>query len=426
MKVLVVGAGGREHALVWKLSQSPLVSQLYCAPGNGGIASLATCLPIKDTDVPALASFAHQEGIGLTVVGGEDPLAAGIVDAFAARSLPVFGPSAAAARIESDKAFAKRIMVEAGIPTARYQAFTDLQGALAYLEHCPLPTVVKACGLAKGKGVYICASRKQARQAATQIMGERIFGEAGNQVVIEEYLTGQEVSLLAFCHGEQAVLMVPSQDHKPAYDGDQGPNTGGMGCYSPVPVITPELERQTLERVILPTLARLQAEGCLYSGVLYAGLILTCEGLKTLEFNARFGDPETQVILPRLQGDLAQILLAVAQGRLADAAVSWSPQAAVCVVMASGGYPGDYEKGKLVSGLEDAARQEEVTVFHAATALKDGRYYTNGGRVLGVTATAPALPQAIERAYGAVKLISWEGAHYRTDIARKALVGRAY
>jgi len=423
MKVLVVGSGGREHALVWKLAQSPLVSRLYAAPGNGGIAALAQCLPLRDTDAAGLASFAAGEGIELTMVGGEDPLAAGVVDAFAARGLRACGPSAAAARIEADKVFAKQVMAAAGVPTAAYRAFDEQAEARAYLEQCPLPTVVKAYGLAKGKGVYICPTREAAREALREIMTDRAHGAAGDRVVVEEFLTGQEATIMAFCQGEQAVLMVPSQDHKPAYDGDQGPNTGGMGCYSPVPAVTPELERLALDRVILPTLAELAARGCPYSGVLYAGLMLTPQGPKVLEFNARFGDPETQVILPRLEGDLAEILLAVTEQRLGSVPVRWRPDAAVCVVMASGGYPGPYQKGKPITGLTQAAHLPEVIVFHANTRREGDRVLTDGGRVLGVTATAPSLGQAVSRCYQAVKCIDWEGVHYRTDIAGKALAG---
>lgn len=422
MKVLVVGSGGREHALVWKLAQSPLVSQLYCAPGNGGIAAQATCVPLADTDVAGLLAFARQEGIELTMVGGEDPLAAGVVDAFQAAGQRVFGPTAAAARIESDKIFAKRVMTAAGVPTAAYREFDDLAAALAYVDQCPIPTVVKAFGLAKGKGVYVCDSREMARRAVTEILGEGVFGEAGRRLIVEECLVGQEVSVLAFCQGETARLMAPAQDHKPVFDGDKGPNTGGMGCYSPVPVAPDSFQQDVLERFIRPTLAQLAAEGCPYRGVLYAGLILTAQGPMTLEFNARFGDPETQVILPRLDGDLAEILLAVTEGRLESVPVRWRDEAAVCVVMASGGYPGSYEKGRPISGLAEAERLEGVTVFHAATRREDGRCLTNGGRVLGVTATAAGLPAAVERAYEGVHCISWEGVHYRTDIALKALL----
>jgi len=421
MKVLVVGSGGREHALVWKLAQSPSVRGLFCAPGNAGIAQQATCVPLKDTDVTGLADFAAREGIGLTMVGGEDPLAAGIVDAFQARGLRIFGPTAAAARLESDKIFAKEVMQAAGVPTGGYQVFDSLAEALGYVATCPLPTVVKAFGLAKGKGVYVCRTRDEARQAVTEILGHRIFGESGARVLLEEFLTGPEVSVLAFCHDRQAVLMVPSQDHKPVLDGDQGPNTGGMGCYSPVPALSAAQEQEALDRIILPTLGRMADLGCPYTGVLYAGLMLTPQGMRVLEFNARFGDPETQVILPRLEGDLLEILLAVTERRLSSVPVRWRPDAAVCVVMASGGYPGDYEKGKVISGLDKASALPGVTVFHAASRMEDGRFLTNGGRVLGVTATAPRLPAAIARAYEAVGLITWEGVHYRRDIARKAL-----
>ena len=422
MKVLVIGSGGREHALVWKIAQSPHVSRVFCAPGNAGIARQAQCVPIDVTDIPALADFVQRESVELTVVGPEAPLVAGVSDEFRRRGLRIFGPSKAAAALEGSKVFAKTLMARHGIPTAAFEVFDDYQRASDYLRAQEPPVVVKADGLAAGKGVTVARTLDEALAALHSIMVERIFGSAGDRVIIEECLSGQEVSVMVFADGEDLVPMAPSQDHKPVFDGDQGPNTGGMGCYSPVPAMDDELFSEALERIMRPTLRAMAAAGCPYSGVLYGGLIITEGGLRVLEFNCRFGDPESQPVLPRMKSDLAEILEAVADGRLDQVSCEWSDQAAVCVVMASGGYPGDYEKGKEIAGLEEADALEDVVVFHAATRREDSRWLTNGGRVLGVTGMGDSLPQAIERAYQGVAAIHFEGAHYRRDIARKALV----
>jgi len=422
VKVLVIGSGGREHALVWKIAQSPHVSRVFCAPGNAGIARQAQCVPIDVTDIPALADFVQRESVELTVVGPEAPLVAGVSDEFRRRGLRIFGPSKAAAALEGSKVFAKTLMARHGIPTAAFEVFDDYQRASDYLRAQEPPVVVKADGLAAGKGVTVARTLDEALAALHSIMVERIFGSAGDRVIIEECLSGQEVSVMVFADGEDLVPMAPSQDHKPVFDGDQGPNTGGMGCYSPVPAMDDELFSEALERIMRPTLRAMAAAGCPYSGVLYGGLIITEGGLRVLEFNCRFGDPESQPVLPRMKSDLAEILEAVADGRLDQVSCEWSDQAAVCVVMASGGYPGDYEKGKEIAGLEEADALEDVVVFHAATRREDSRWLTNGGRVLGVTGMGDSLPQAIERAYQGVAAIHFEGAHYRRDIARKALV----
>ena len=421
MNVLVVGSGGREHALVWKIAQSPRVSKVFCAPGNAGIARQAECVAIDVMDIAGLADFAHRESVGLTVVGPEAPLVAGITDEFRRRGLRSFGPSKAAAAIEGSKVFAKELMARHGIPTGAFEVFDDYGPALSYLRAQQPPIVVKADGLAAGKGVTIARSLDEAAAALHSIMVERAFGDAGRQVIIEECLTGQEVSLMVFADGEDLIPMAPSQDHKPVFDGDMGPNTGGMGCYSPVPALGEALFNEALARVMRPTLRAMAAEGCPYSGVLYGGLIMTDRGLQVLEFNARFGDPESQPVLPRMKGDLVAILEAAADGRLGRVSCEWSNQAAVCVVMASGGYPGDYEKGKEITGLDQAEAMDGVIVFHAATKRDDSRWLTNGGRVLGVTGLGETLPQAIERAYEGVAAVHFDGAHYRRDIAQKAL-----
>jgi phosphoribosylamine--glycine ligase len=421
MRVLVVGSGGREHALVWKIAQSARVKQIVCAPGNAGIAEQAECVPIKAGEIAALANLAADRKVDLCVVGPEAPLAEGIVDEFKARGLPVFGPEKAAARIESSKVFAKELMAKYGIPSADFAVFDDADKALRHVRAHDAPMVVKADGLAAGKGVTVARRREQAEAAIREAMVERVFGDAGSRVVIEECLEGQELSLMAFAQGTHCLAMQPVQDHKAVFDGDRGPNTGGMGCYSPVPAADEDLQRQALEDVIEPTLAALANEGCPLSGVLYAGLILTRHGLKVLEFNCRFGDPESQAIVPLLESDLVELLVAVAEGRLQRANAAWSPDRCVCVVMASGGYPGAYEVGKRISGLDEVKGLPQVTIFHAGTAKKDGDVVTAGGRVLGVTAAAPDFVGAIERAYAAVNIIQFDGAHWRRDIARRAL-----
>jgi phosphoribosylamine--glycine ligase len=423
VKILVVGSGGREHALVWKIAQSPRVTKVFCAPGNAGIARQAECVAVDAMDIPALADFAGKNGVDLTVVGPEAPLVAGITDEFRRRGLRIFGPSKAAAALEGSKVFAKTLMARHRIPSGAFELFDDYQAALEHLQAHDPPIVVKADGLAAGKGVTVARSRDQAAGALRAIMIDREFGDAGNRVIVEECLTGQEVSVMVFADGEHMLPMVPSQDHKPVFDGDKGPNTGGMGCYSPVPAMPEGLFQEALERIMRPTLRAMVEEGCPYSGVLYGGLILTERGLQVLEFNARFGDPETQPVLARMKGDLVEVLEAVVAGRLDQVSCEWSNQAAVCVVMASGGYPGSYEKGKEITGLENAEAMDGVIVFHAATKRADSRWLTNGGRVLGVTGLGDTLPDAIERTYEGVAAIHFDGAHFRRDIAQKALRG---
>lgn len=421
MKILVIGSGGREHAIVWKLAQSPLAEEIYCAPGNAGIADLAECVNIPADDVDTLLEFAQAEKIGLTVVGPEAPLAAGIVDKFTAAGLKIFGPSQKAAMIEGSKALAKEIMEKYGIPTARYAAFTDKEAALAYLDANPAPIVVKADGLAAGKGVVVAMTTAEAREAVESMLSGNAFGAAGARVVIEEYLEGEEVSVLAFSDGKTVLPMVSAQDHKRVFDDDKGPNTGGMGAYSPAPIYTPQLAGQVLQQVLQPAVDGMRQEGRLYKGVLYAGLMLTAQGVKVLEFNARFGDPETQAVLMRLQSDLAEIMLAVIDERLDEYSLSWADEAAVCVVMASGGYPGAYAKGQPISGLPQAAEQADTVVFHAGTKFSGQQVVADGGRVLGVTASAPTIKAAIDKAYQAVDLISWQDCFCRRDIGAKAL-----
>jgi phosphoribosylamine--glycine ligase len=421
MKILMVGKGGREHALLWKLNQSPQKPLLYAAPGNAGMAQIATCINIEVTAIRDLADFAVAEKIDLTLVGPEVPLTLGIVDAFEARGLRIFGPRQSAAIIEGSKAFAKELMRNYQIPTAHYQLFDDPVKTKAYLRHVGAPIVVKADGLAAGKGAIVCMTLEEALGAVTMIMEEKVFGEAGNTVVIEEYLTGEEASFLAFTDGTTVLPMASSQDHKPVFDNDQGPNTGGMGAYSPAPVVTKEVHDKIMERVMLPAVRGMAAEGRPYTGILYAGLMIKDGEPKVLEFNARFGDPEAQPLLVRMVSDLIPVLEAVIEERLHEIEIQWRPEPAVCVVMASGGYPGDYEKGKMISGLDDAALVPGVVVFHAGTTLKNGKVVTDGGRVLNVTALGKDIREAIATAYQGVKKIHWEGAHYRTDIGKKAL-----
>ncbi len=419
MKVLVVGGGGREHALVWKLRQSPRVEKIYCAPGNAGIAREATCVPIKAEDVGGLREFALREGIDLTVVGPEAPLVAGLADSFAEAGLRVFGPVRRAALLEGSKVFAKQFMARLGIPTARFAVFRDPEEAKAYIRRIDGPCVVKADGLAGGKGTIVAGDAPEALAAVHLIMEERVFGEAGAAVVVEERLEGEEVSVLAFTDGKSIVPMVPSQDHKRAYDGDQGPNTGGMGAYSPPPVYTPEVHSRVQAEILAPLVRGLQEEGISYQGVIYVGLMLTAKGPYVLEFNCRFGDPEAQVVVPRLESDLLEVLLAVVEGRLGEVELRWDDRAAVCVVLASGGYPGPYETGKVITGLADVP--PDVLIFHAGTAQVEGRIVTSGGRVLGVTGFGKTVREAVGRAYAGVEKISFEGMHYRRDIAHRAL-----
>ncbi len=427
MKVLVVGGGGREHALVWKLAQSPQISRIYAAPGNAGIAQHAECIPLASSDIDGLLLFASDNQIDLTVVGPEVPLIAGIVDRFEQRGLRIFGPAREPAALEGSKAYAKGLMLRAGIPTARFAVFTSHDAARHYAQthyaHSPdEPLVVKADGEAAGKGVFICRSDAEARDAIDQIMAQRIFGASGDVVVLEEFLEGREASLMAFTDGFSILPMLPVQDHKRALDGDRGPNTGGMGCYSPVPLMTPQLGAQAVEQIFRPAIDAIRDTGIPYKGVLYAGIMITPSGeLKTLEFNCRFGDPETQVILPLLENDLLEILLGVTDAHLDEVQLRWKPQSAVCVVLASGGYPGAYATGLPISGLDQVSHLSDVHVFHAGTTTNDaGQTVTNGGRVLGVTACGDDFAQARARAYAAVRSISFEHMHFRTDIGAKA------
>ena len=421
MKVLVVGGGGREHALVWKIVQSPEVTEVYCAPGNAGISEQATTIPIKANDLNGLLEFALKEKIDLTVVGPEDPLTKGIVDLFESKGLFIFGASREAAKIEGSKAFAKEMMKKYHIPTAFYEIFDNRDDAVKYIRKQGAPIVVKADGLAAGKGVIVCKTVEEAFQSVDKIMKERIFGEAGNRVVIEEYLVGEEASYIAFTDGKAILPLASSQDHKPIFEDDQGPNTGGMGAYSPAPVVTEEVHERIIEKILRPIIYGMGEEGRPYKGVLYAGLMILDGHPKALEFNARFGDPETQPVLMRMKGDIIPILEACMKGTLSHHRIEWDNRASLCVVMASKGYPGDYEKGKSIEGLKEVSRMEGVFVFHAGTALKDGQIITNGGRVLGVTGLGEDISRAIERTYRAVKKISWDGVHYRTDIGQKAL-----
>ena len=421
MKVLVIGSGGREHALVWKIIQSPKVSQVYCAPGNAGISKLAQCINIDADSIEKLVDFVQEEKIDLTVVGPELALSKGIVNEFNRKGLRIFGPSKKATEIESSKVFSKYLMKKFNIPTANYEVFKNSEKALDYIKQQNFPLVIKADGLAAVKGVFIVKNLVQARKALDALMKEKKFGEAGRQVIIEEFLEGEEVSILAFCDGKTVVSMVSSQDHKKIFDNDQGENTGGMGAYSPVPFYTDEFEKRVLEEVLKPTVKGLWSEGRKYKGVLYAGLILTKDGPKVLEFNARFGDPETQVILPRLKTDLIDILNAVIEETLHEINIEWEDNAAVCVVVASGGYPGKYQKGKIISGLERLKKMEDIIVFHAGSKLQDDKVITSGGRVLGITAWDDTISKAKEKAYEGVEKIYFEDMYYRKDIAAKGI-----
>lgn len=424
MHVLVIGGGGREHTLAWKLAQSSLVDKIYAIPGNPGMEKIAACIDdISITDNAALVDFAKAKDVSLVVVGPEVPLANGAVDAFSAAGIKAFGPTKLAAAIEGSKAFSKDLMKKYGIPTAKYEVFTEAAAARAYVEKEGAPIVIKADGLAAGKGVIVALTLAEALAAVDEIMCDKAFGTAGSRVVIEECLIGEEASLLAFTDGETIVPMVSSQDHKRAYDNDEGPNTGGMGTYAPAPVVTRDVLSRVQREVLEPTIKAMQAEGRKYVGCLYAGLMITSDGPKVIEFNARFGDPETQVVLPLLEGDLAEIMLACIDGRLKDADIAWKDEAAVCVVMAAGGYPKAYQKGDAISGLEDAEAGGAL-VFHAGTAKKDGAIVTDGGRVLGVVATAPEVKAAVAKAYEGVGRICFRAAHYRKDIAHRALQRR--
>ncbi len=420
MKVLIVGSGGREHALAWKIAGDSVSPDVYCAPGNAGTATVATNLAIGAEDIDGLVAWARRNRPDLTVVGPEAPLCAGLTDRLEAEGLRVFGPSKAAARMEGSKVFAKDVMEAAGVPTARSATFTDADAACAYARAEGAPIVIKAEGLAAGKGVTVCATVAEAEAAIREAMIDRAFGDAGGRILVEECLVGEEASILALVDGEHVVMLAASQDHKRVGDGDAGPNTGGMGAYSPAPVVTDDLWPVIRATVFDRTLGELKRRGITFKGVLYAGLMMTAAGPKVLEFNVRFGDPETQVVLPRLAGDLLPAFLACVDGTLHDGLVTWREDACVCVVMASGGYPGAYAKGNPIRGLDAANACEGAVVFHAGTATKNGAVVTAGGRVLGVTAVGADLRAAVDRAYAAVGCIAFEGAHFRTDIAARA------
>jgi phosphoribosylamine--glycine ligase len=420
MKILVIGGGGREHAIVWKLSQSKVVDKIYCIPGNAGISEVAECLEIESKDISALLDFVKYDWIDLTVVGPEDPLAKGIVDVFQKEGRRIIGPTQAGAQIESSKVFAKDFMKRHKIPTAEYKIFTSYTHAEEYIRLKGTPIVIKADGLAAGKGVFVCQNYDEAVDALRIIMKEKVFGSAGDKVVIEECLKGQEVSYLVFTDGKSIVPMVTSKDHKRLLDNDEGPNTGGMGTFSPNPAVTPELEQEILETVIKPTIKGLKSEGIIYKGILYAGLMIVNGKPYVLEFNCRFGDPETQVILPRLETDIIDIFMAISEQRLSKVNVKWSDKASLCVILASEGYPGKYRKGLSIKGLEMVKGLKDVIVFHAGTKFnEEGAIVTSGGRVLGVTALGNDLQEARQKAYSAVGLINFEGMQYRKDIGLK-------
>lgn len=421
LKILVVGSGGREHALAWKIAQSPLVDTLLCAPGNAGMAELAQCLPIPADDVAGLTACAVERGIDLVVIGPEAPLVLGLADQLRERGIKVFGPSGAAAELEGSKAFMKAILDRYAIPTAAHRTFTAPEPALEYIRAQGAPIVVKASGLAAGKGAIVCPTLAEAEAAIRRVMVEREFGAAGDQVVVEEFLQGEEASFIALVDGEHILPLAGSQDHKAVGDGDTGPNTGGMGAYSPTPVLTPELYRTAMEQVMEPTVRGMAAEGRPFQGVLYAGLMIHEGRIRVLEFNTRFGDPETQPILMRMRSDLVPLMLACEEGTLDRCTIDWDPRVALCVVMAAGGYPGSYAKGAPITGLAEAGTLPDVQVFHAGTTLSGDRPVTSGGRVLGVTALGASTAEAQTRAYGAVARIAWKDAYWRKDIGYRAV-----
>lgn len=426
-KVLVVGSGGREHALCWKLSMSPGIDVLYCAPGNAGISQCAVCVPVKATDLSGILEFVRREGIDITVIGPEAPLSEGLTDLLASNGFRVFGPSKQAAQMEASKAFAKEIMAKAGVPTAAHRVFTEKGPALEYIREAwsrgdaSFQMVLKADGLAAGKGVIVAATLAEAESAVIDILDRRLFGNAGERLVVEEFLSGEEASYMVVTDGKTVLPLATAQDHKAVFDGDSGPNTGGMGAYSPAPVVTDSLFNEVLETIMKPVVKTLADEGIPYKGVLYAGLMIQAGRPKVLEFNCRFGDPEAQPILMRLETDLLEVIEATIDGRLDELHLKWNPKAAVCVVMASEGYPGAYETGKKIKGLKKVAKMPNVQVFHAGTAMEEGKYLTAGGRVLSVTALGDTIVQAIETAYDACSRIHWDGVHYRKDIGKKAL-----
>lgn len=419
MKVLVAGSGGREHALCWKIAQRP-DTEVYVAPGNIGMVDVATLVNIKVDDIAGLVDFAKAEGIDLTVVGPELPLTLGIVDAFQEAGLACFGPNKAAAKLEGSKAFSKELMKKYGIPTAAFDTFTDVEKAKAFVDEIGVPCVVKADGLAAGKGVIICMTREEADKAIEDMLTDHAFGDASATIVIEEYMVGPEVSVLAFADGKSVLPMVSAQDHKRIFDGDKGPNTGGMGAYSPAPVYTEALSAEVNKTIIEPTIAAMAAEGTPFTGILYTGLMLTEKGPRVLEYNVRFGDPETQPIMVRMKSDIVALFQACVDGKLDEATLEWHDEAAVCVIMASGGYPASSEKGVPIHGLDDIAAEEAI-VFHSGTAEKDGEIVTNGGRVLGVTAKDATIKGAIDKAYAAVEKINFDHMQFRRDIGARAL-----
>ena len=419
MKVLVVGGGGREHTIVWKISQSPKVEKIYCAPGNGGLASLVECVNISATDIDGIVKFAKEKAVDLVMVAPDDPLVLGMVDALEKEGIRAFGPRANAAIIEGSKVFSKELMKKYNIPTAGYEVFTDSNAAIEFVKKGTFPTVIKAEGLALGKGVIIAQNEEEAVSGIKEIMEDKKFGESGNRIVIEEFLTGPEVSVLAFTDGKTVKPMVSAQDHKRAYDNDEGLNTGGMGTFSPSRLYDAAKAEECMENIFLPTIKAMSAEGRPFKGVLYFGLMMTQKGVKVIEYNCRFGDPETQVVLPRLKTDLVEIMEAVIDERLDEIEIEWADNAAVCVVMASGGYPSSYKKGYEISGIDAVDALDDMIVFHAGTALSDGKLVTNGGRVLGVTAVGENLDAAIKRAYEGVDKISFTDEFHRSDIGIK-------
>lgn len=421
MNVLLIGSGGREHAIAWKLAQSKNLNKLYIAPGNPGTAQCGENVSIGVNDIDKLVAFAKQNSIALAVVGPEDPLSKGVVDAFETVGIKAFGPSGNAAQLEADKAFAKQIMRSSAISSAEGQVFEVFEDAKAYIASRDEPVVVKAAGLAMGKGVFVCDDPADGILAAEKIMCDKVFGSAGNKIVVEDKLLGEEASILAFVDGKNIYVMESSQDHKPVGDGDTGPNTGGMGAYSPAPIVTEALMNKITREILVPIVDGMNRNGTPYKGVLYAGIMVTAGGPRVLEFNVRFGDPETQPILMRLKSDLLETMLAVCDGKLDEVTLKWDPRPAVCVVMASGGYPGKYDKGKVITGINDAEKLDDVVVFHAGTIAGNAELVTNGGRVLGVTAMGQSIAEAKAKAYEAVDKIKFDGAYYRRDIADKAI-----
>lgn len=421
MKVLVIGSGGREHSLVWKLAQSPRVEKIYAAPGNAGMAGQAECVAVGAEDIQGLVKLADEKAIDLAVVGPEAPLTMGLADRLAETGIMVSGASSKAARIEGSKSFAKDLMARYGIPTAEYKVFDDYEQARAYVRKKGGPLVVKADGLAAGKGVLLCQTREEALDALDQVMKDRAFGAAGDKVIVEEFLEGEEATFLVFTDGYSIQPLPTTQDHKAVFDGDKGLNTGGMGAYSPAPVVTPALHDQVMDKIMRPVVKALETEGSLYKGVLYAGLMIGEKGPRVVEFNARHGDPECQPLMMKLKTDLVDILEAIAKGRLSEMKIEWQDSASLCLVLASEGYPGSYEKGLVIEGLDEAGSNKDVVVFHAGTREKDGKIVTSGGRVLGVTALGNSVAQARDRAYQAAELITWPGKYNRTDIGMKAI-----